>query len=301
MQKNNQTKVKDTAVCFSGLAKTFELCYPYIKKNLLEQIGSYDIFCCVEDDENADKVNLLSPVKLKKIKSSEVDKIIKNEIKYLRKQNYRTSLYIESFRFNLRNVYQQIYKINQSFELLEEYMKKEKITYRHFIRIRFDLLPLDNLKPENFAIKKNEIIVPHVRIQHPSDIFNDMFCITSDFDTFKSYCSIYRNFKDIVQKELSFKMTFLQRLYFFFEKNYISFFFFILGKLSRKKGIIYRNLLGLALSFPKLFYKNFKYKNKYSTERALFYYLKSEKIKIKEMEINFVIVRSLDDGLLIFG
>ncbi len=51
-----EKKIKNAAVCFSGQAKNFELCYPYIRKNLLDQIGSHDIFCCVEDDENADKI-----------------------------------------------------------------------------------------------------------------------------------------------------------------------------------------------------------------------------------------------------
>ncbi|KKK64709.1 hypothetical protein LCGC14_2981450, partial [marine sediment metagenome] len=40
---------------------------------------------------------------------------------------------------------------------------------------------------------------------------------------------------------------------------------------------------------------------RYSTERVFFYYLKSKKIKLKEKKINFVIVRNLTDGLLIFG
>ena len=301
VEKNNQTEVKNAAICFSGLAKNLDLCYPYIKKNLLDQIGSHDIFCCVEDDENANKVSLLNPVRIKKVKSSDVDKIVKDELKSLKKQNYKTILYIESFRFNLRNAYMQMYKINQSFELLKEYMKEKNVAYKNFIRIRFDLLPLDSLKLENFTIKKDEIIIPHVRIPHTPDIFNDMFCITNNLDTFRSYCSLYPNFKNTLQRELSIKMTFLQKLYFFFEKKYTSFFFFLFGKLGRKKGIIYRNLFGIILSFPKIFYKKFKSKNKNSLERVFFYYLKYEKRKIKEIKINFVIVRNLDDGLLIFG
>jgi len=301
MKKNGQTKIKDAAICFSGLAKNFELCYPYIKKNLLDLIGNYDIFCCVEDDENANEAELLKPVRIKRVKSSDVDSIIKDELERLKKQNYRTSIFIESFKFNIRNTYQQIYKVNNAFELLEEYIKEKNIQYKQFIRIRFDLLPLDSVKLKDFITEKNEIIVPKIKMQHSPDVFNDMFCVTNSFEAFKSYCSLYGNFKDIVENELSFKASFLQKLYLLFEKNYSSFFFFSLGKLSGKKGFIYRNLLGISLSFPKLFYKDFKHKNKYSSEKVLFYHLKYKKIKIREDKINFVIVRSLTEGLLIFG
>jgi len=293
-------EIKNAAICFAGQARTFELCYPYIKKNLLDNLGSYDIFCCVEDDENASKIEVLKPVKIKKIKSSDVAPIIKDEVQSLKKQNYRTSLFIESFRFNIKNVYQQLYKINQSFGLLEEYMKEKKIRYNHFIRIRFDLLPIDSIKLADFAIEKNEIIVPKERLQHPQDTINDMICITSDFNAFKSYCSLYNNFRNVIENQFSVKMTLFQKLYFLCEKIYFNFFFFLLGKLSQKNKIC-RNLLGTFTHFSELFYKKFKYENKLYLEKILFHYLTSEKINIKEMKIDFIIVRSLDEGLLVFG
>ena len=301
MQKNKPLKVKNVALCFSGMVKNLELCYPYIKKNLLDQIGSYDIFCCAEDDSNLKKIKLLKPTKTKKIKSSEVNKIIKDELRSLNKQNYKTSIFPESFRFNLRNVYQQLYKINQSFELLEKYMEEKNISYKYFIRIRFDFLPLDVLRLEDFKIKKNEVVVPKIKIPHPEDMFNDMFYITKDFNTFKSCSSLYQNFKETVQKKLSIKTTFSQKLYFLFEKNYRSFFFFLFKKLNKKQRKLPRQILGLFLLFPNMFYREFKTKYRYGTEKVFFYYLKSKKIIIKEKKISFVIVRDLTDGLLIFG
>ena len=51
-----EKKIKTAAICFFGQARMLDLCYPYIKKNLLDPIGKngkdYDIFCCVEDDED---------------------------------------------------------------------------------------------------------------------------------------------------------------------------------------------------------------------------------------------------------
>ena len=300
-----ENKMKKVAFCFSGQARTLDLCYPYIKKNLLDLVGKngkdYDIFCCVEDDENLKKVKLLEPIKTKKIKSSEVDKIIKDELRFLNKQNYKTIIYPESFSFNFRNIYQQLFKIDQSFKLLKKYMETENVSYKYFIRIRFDFLPLDILKIENFKIRKNEVIVPILRGVRPENEISDMFCITSDFLAFRSYCSLYSNFIKVVRKNLSIKTTFFQKIYFFFEKNYSNFFLFIFKKLNKKQRKLPRNLLGLSLLLPKMFYKVFKFKNTCNTEKAFFYHLKSENKLIRKEIINFIIVRSLTDGLLIFG
>ena len=50
-----------------------------------------------------------------------------------------------------------------------------------------------------------------------------------------------------------------------------------------------------------MFYKEFKKKTNCCLERVLFYYLESEKKEIIRKEMNFVIVRNLTEGLLIFG
>ena len=305
MKKNKQLIAKKVAFCFSGQARTLDLCYPYIKKNLLDPVGKnekdYDVFCCAEDDADLKKITLLKPIKTKKVKSSEVDKIIKDELRSLNKQNYKTSIFPESFRFNLRNTYQQLYKINQSFELLERYMKEKNITYKYFIRIRFDFLPLDILRLKDFETKEDEVIVPSFKGVNLKNEFIDLFCITKNFDTFKSYCSLYQNFKETVQKKLLIKPTFFQKLYLFFEKNYRSLFLFLFKELNKKQRKLPRQILGFFLLFPNMFYKEFKAKNRYYTEKVFFYYLKSEKIIIIEKKISFVIVRNLTDGLLIFG
>jgi len=301
MKKNKSKKIKNVALCFSGQVKNLELCYPYIKKNLLDHIGSYDIFCCAEDDENLKKIKLLEPTKTKKVKSSEVDKIIKDKLKFLNKQNYKIIIYPESFRFNFRNIYQQFFKIKKSFELLENYMKEKNISYKYFIRIRFDFLPLDIIKLENFKIKNNEVVIPSYKGVSLKNEGIDMFYITKDFDTFKLCSFLYDNFIKVIRKNISIKPTFFQKFYFFFEKNYGNFFFFLFKKLNKKQRKLPRHLLGLTLLLPRMFYKDFKLKNRCSTEKAFFYNLKSEKKIIKQKQINFVIVRSLTDGLLIFG
>ncbi|MFH1325752.1 MAG: hypothetical protein ABIH49_03225 [archaeon] len=298
--KNKKPSVKNVALCFSGQARTLELCYPYIKKNLLDQIGSHDIFCFSEDDGDFKKVKLLNYKRLEKVKFSDVDEIIQPEIRLLNKQNYKTILFLESFRFNFRNIYQQLYKIRKSFDLLEEYMKKERVSYNYFIRLRFDFLPFDTIKLENFKLKENEIIVPKINDSYKNKI-NDMFCITKEFENFKSYCSLYDNFRKIVQKNASIKPTFFQKIFFFFEKNYVNFFLFINKKLNKKQKKLPRSFFGVFLLFPKMFYKKFKTEHMCLLERVLFYHLKNKKIKIREELINYVIVRNSTEGLLVFG
>jgi len=301
MKKNKSKRTKNVALCFSGQVKNLELCYPYIKKNLLDHIGSYDIFCCAEDDENLEKIKLLNPTKTKKVKSSEVDKVIKDKIKFLNRQNYKAIIYPQSTSFNFRNIFQQFFKIKKSFELLEKHMGEENISYKYFIRIRFDFLPLDIINLKDFKIKNDEIVLPDNKGLKLENEVIDMFYITKDFNTFKLCSFLYDSFIKVILKNISIKPTFFQKLYFFFEKNYNSFFFFLFKKLNKKQRKLPRNMLGFALLFTGMFYRDFKLKKGCSTEKILFSLLKSEKKIIREKKINFVIVRSLTDGRLLFG
>ncbi|MEK6925733.1 MAG: hypothetical protein AABW50_00480 [Nanoarchaeota archaeon] len=303
MKKGKKIIAKNVALCFSGQIKKFELCYPYIKKNLLDNIGSYDIFCCAEDDSDLGKIEMLNPFKLEKIKSSDVDKIIKEKNKELNKGNYKHYILPQSSKFNFRNIYQQLFKIKGAFNLLERHMKENNVNYNYFVRIRFDFLPLDIIKIEDFKLKKNKIAVPRIRLKdtEPRVQINDMFCIAKDFDTFRIYCSMYDNYEDIIQKEISLKANFMQKTYFLFEKCYNNFFLLLFNKPGKKYGKLPKNILGFALLFTKMFYREFKTRNRCNLEKAFFYLLKSEKKNIIEETINFVIVRDPMEGLLIFG
>lgn len=301
MEKSGKTIVKDAAICFSGLAKNFELCYPYIKKNLLDQTGSYDIFCCVEDDENAGKISLLNPVKIEKVKSSDVDRLMKDDLKSLKKENYKTILFPESSKFNLRNVFQQFFKVKKTLELVENHMKEKNTSYRHFIRIRFDFLPFDQIKVDDLKVRENEVVVPGFKGPRTANEVVDMFYIAKDFRTFATCCSLYDNFSKVMQQNLPIKRNLIQKLYFAFEKGYTSLFFFLFKTLNKKNRKFLQQLLGVMLLFPKMFYKKFKIQYAMNTERIFFYTLKSANKTIREEKISFVIVRNITDGLLILA
>ena len=293
--------VKNVAICFSGKVKHLDLCFPYIKKNLLNHLGTYDIFCCAEDDKDLEKLKLLKPLKIEKVKSFDVDRLIKPEIKSIDKQNYKTLIFPESFRFNIRNIYQQLYKINKSFQLLEDHMKKENVSYNYFIRIRFDMLPINTIDPRKFKFKQGEIVVPKIINLKIKDQINDMFCITKDFESFKDYCFLYKNFRQTVQEKVSIKPSFFQGIYFLLEKFYRSFFIYFLKTINKKQIKFLRQILGVILLLPNLFYEDFKERKRCNLERVLFYYLISKNKIIKRKPMDFVIVRAFDDGLLIFG
>jgi len=300
MKKSNKTKKKNVAICFSGQVKHLELCYPYLKKNLLDGLGSYDLFCYAEDDKDLNKIELLNPTKAKKIKSSYVDQLLAHKLKTLKKKNYKNYILSESFRFNFRNMYQQLFKIKGACVLLEEYMEEENTTYNYFIRIRFDFLPIDKIKLNNFKIKKNEVITPEIKGLKIKNQINDMFCITKDLETFKSYCYLYDNLIKTVEST-PFYPTLGQKLYFIFEKKYNNFFIYLSKQLSKNNGKFSRTFLGIMLAFTKIFYKEFKEKNRCATEKAFFYHLKSENKNILDKPINFVIVQNPMEGLLILG
>ncbi len=292
---------KNVAVCFSGQVRRFDLCYPYLKKNLLDHLGSYDIFCYVEDDADVSKIDVLKPVKVKKIKSSDVEKIIEPRLKFLKKNNYKKFILPESPRFNFKNILQQLYKLNGVYEILEGYMKEKNVSYNYFIRIRFDFLPLDVINPKDFKIKNDEIITPYFKTTLDAKTqINDMFSIAKDIDSFKTYCTLYNDFENAVQKT-NFNPSKKQRRYFAFEKVYSNFAFWFSNLLNKINKKFARNFLGFLLLLPKKFYFKFKQKNRADTERTFYYHLISNNKKIREEKLNFVIVRNPMDGLLILN
>lgn len=290
---------KDAAICFSGQVRSLELCYPYIKKNLLDNLKNYDIFCYAEDDENVNKIELLKPTKSEKVKSSKVDEIIKPKVKILRKHNYRDFIYQETSKFNFRNIFQQFFKIKGAFNLMEEHMLKNKVSYKYFIRIRFDFLPIDPINFKNLKIKENEVVVSGSGDDQKNHEINDMFCITKNFNLFKIHCSTYDCFEDIALNKIKVELSSSQKFLFLLEKTYVSMMFFLLHLSKNINSKIFQRISWKLISFPRIFYHKFKESHRSSPERILFYTLTSGNAKIKEEKINFVIVRNFMDGLLI--
>jgi len=128
------------AFCFSWQARTLDQTYLFFQKNLFdaakEQWFDYDVFCAVEDDEDVDKVKLLNPTKVEKIKSSEIEKIIEEKygdfIRTAFKTKYKWAYY--TYEWVVRYL-QQIYKVSRSIKLCGNYEK-----YNIIVRLRFDTI-----------------------------------------------------------------------------------------------------------------------------------------------------------------
>lgn len=129
------------AFCFSGQVRTLNQTYLFFQKNLFEaakeQWFDYDVFCAVEDDENVDKVKLLNPTKVEKIKSSEVEKIIKRVHWDFIENEFLDTYWYTWFDWHM-NMLQQLYKIQASMNLKKEYRKENNIKYDIVFKLRFD-------------------------------------------------------------------------------------------------------------------------------------------------------------------
>ena len=140
MNSNIDSKKPKIAFCFSWQARTLDQTYLFFQKNLFdaakEQWFNYDVFCAVEDDVDLDKVNLLNPTKIEKIKSSEVEKIIGEKHGEFIKNDLNNYWYV--WKNQCVKFLQQMYKISQSIKLKINYEKENNIVYDIVFKLRFD-------------------------------------------------------------------------------------------------------------------------------------------------------------------
>lgn len=171
------------AFCFSWQARTLDQTYIFFKKNLFdaakEQGFDYDVFCAVEDDEDVDKVNLLKPTKVEKIKSNDVEKIIINQHKTFMYEALNKK-YCFIVQKNFKNFLQQLYKVWMSIMIKEDYQKDKKVNYSLVIRVRFDwplfnkinfMKVLSEISDDSIICIEPKITYPYWRIFHISDCF----------------------------------------------------------------------------------------------------------------------------------
>ena len=193
------------AFCFSWQARALDQTYLFFQKNLFdaakEQWFEYDVFCAVEDDEDADKIKLLSPTKIEKFKSGDVAKIIGE--KY---GDFIRNEYVEKYWFAWNkwseNVLQQLFKISRSIQIKQDYQLKNNLTYNLVFRLRFDT-PFArklNFKEINNVVRRNEnIILCNKNKLIPSlkfiTIIEDFYFILSDRNS-KIMWNIFYNRKE---------------------------------------------------------------------------------------------------------
>lgn len=206
------TRKPRIAFCISWQARTLDQTYLFFQKNLFnaakEQWFDYDVYCAVEDDEDADKVNLLNPTKVEKIKSSDVEEIIKEKYwNFIDNEMYKYWYVAYTWTYSLL---QQIYKLQRSIRMIKN------IEYDLILRLRFDIIFLNKLnfnsifeRTKKWWLICNEAqysgwmstIAHHFIFSYHeiSDIFfiwwNDMKIFGEIFDSFKNVVSNHKTYK----------------------------------------------------------------------------------------------------------
>lgn len=254
------------AFCFSWQARTLDQTYLFFQKNLFdaakEQGFDYDVFCAVEDDEDLEKVKLLNPTKVKKIKSSNVEKII--EEKYWNIDDYIEN--ICAWSFPASRFLQQLYKFCESIKIADN-------KYDIMVRLRFDMFFFNKLNFKNILSKVEDwhtIIcnVPYQRMSHIFWINFDEIREISDFYVIWNSSSIkkLKNWFNEFEGHIKFlkpkNINFINKNIFNISNKFIKLLLYINRKLSHRIfPIMPLSLLNSKLKFktfcPELFYFNF--------------------------------------------
>jgi len=284
---------KKAAICFSWQARTLDKCYEYIKLNILDQIWEqwkdYDIFCCTEDDKDAYKVDeLLKPIINKKVKSSNIGKIIEEKYWELIKRNYKDFIYPGTPRFNLKTFLQQFYKNKIVNEVKNKYWLENNIKYLYTIRLRFDILPIDKLNFENLNNKNITIIYDSLKDKNE---INDMFAIWNK-ENMDIYYSIFDNCTDILSN-FKISVSLYKKIIFFIEKQYVFLYWSIIKILETLNfsKIIIDNLFKIFATIQWSILKDYKNKNIFYQEKMLLKTLNLNNIKIQKIKLNMFLVR----------
>jgi len=133
------------AICMSGLMRTFSECYDSLKENILD-IYDCDVFLFVSKTE--DKfIKLLNPVKSIVL---DADPVLKKENCKLWKMRH----------YSLQGVLQQLWKIEECYNLVLEYEKEKNFQYDWIIRTRPDLMYHRKLD-ELYYLPKDYLYLPN--------------------------------------------------------------------------------------------------------------------------------------------
>jgi len=275
-----KTKRKKAAFCFSGQVRTLDLCYPYIKKNILDPLGKngkdYDIFCCIIDDKDSSKVNLLKPVKVLKVKHRDFNLEYK-DILNLNHRKFFTNSPLCSYLDQL----DKLYLANQ---LRKEYQDKNRISYDWVFRIRFDFLPIKKI--DYSKLNNKFLYLP--KTMRGGDAHNDMFAIGSE-KNLDLYSNQIKEFRRVIKTFFQRSPPIRLRVSFFLERTYISILDFLIDK-TKPQGIFSKFYKKMKIISGNFFLRPPK-KYNYNSEYALFKHLELQKVKVKILDLDYAMIR----------
>lgn len=125
------------AICVSGFPRIMKFTYPYLKKYILNQLDSYDIFYSgyIDNNNNILDTDILNTYSPKKYIIREYTESVKNEI-----WNIYGTMDVINIQppTNPDNLLSQHYNIWKSNDLKKEYEKENNLHYDITFRIRTD-------------------------------------------------------------------------------------------------------------------------------------------------------------------
>jgi len=124
-----------TAICFSGEMRSLDKTYPLLERNILSKFTNYDIFIFTwQDDPDLDKMNIL--IDNKNVKAFHTET--------------RQSFHTELVNGNATQaMFRQLYCVQQCNRLKQKYEESGGYKYDTVVRIRPDLLLLDDTSLPN--------------------------------------------------------------------------------------------------------------------------------------------------------
>jgi hypothetical protein len=264
---------KRIAFCFSWQARTFDTTYPFFKINLFdaakEQWFEYDIFCAVEDDEDLEKIYLMNPTIVEKIKSLEVQKIIDEKYWEFINENFNKKYCIHMYKkWNINWFLQQVYKVKIANYIKNNYINEYDKKYDIVIRLRFDTLFLNKFNFNRIynSIKEWKNIL-NIWTRNIVPI-QDFFAIGNN-DFINSFSSVFDNFRNIFRwREISiykkgflFLLNFLYYFHLYIEKRIWGFISRIIWYLTHLIATFINKYIFTVYTFENIYFQNLKIKN----------------------------------------
>ena len=290
---------KKIAFCFSWQARTLEQTYLLFKQNLFDvakkQWFDFDIFCAVEDDADVEKVQLLQPLKIEKIKSHKVEQLIREKYEDFITTIYPHQYWVAGFTKYCYNTLQQFYKVSKSMQLKANYEAEKDLSYDIVLKLRFDApfpRPLNfrtillELQQHNNSVICNQHKYSKLTKRVGAESIDDIYFIM-DSTASTLLANIFNDWlKCFVGKEIT-KYVKLHRLFnIIFKRNQIS---VTHAKTRYKNKRILAYILVLKLYTVIFFYTKFFIRQ--DTERWFLSFFETSECKIVRSQISIRIIK----------
>ncbi len=179
----------------------------------------------------------------------------------------------------------QLNKVFLVDKVRKSYSNEKNVKYKHVFRIRFDILPLNQI--DYSKLDQSVVYIPPKFIGQDS-VYNDIVAVGNE-NLMNVYSERVLYYDEVIKRLFIPNKNIAIHISFFLEKFYTKFINFVFKKKrgTRKGLLFYHNFMLLRnllfITPPRDF--------RYTSERHLFEYLKLKKIKVENLNLDCMIVR----------